>query len=226
MTLRRSDSLPTQLRVIPITREPEIRPQKKIPDSSTIPNFSDPPAREEVIATWKSLHVDVKKIKNGFAPRQERTNGGDEKTDSDTESFLPSVGSSSKGGRKKISYDNRQVKISNHAGNPLPPIRNTGQIECGSKSVYRRRSLLQRLLSWRTPECDCNERYTPNNTKFHTEPKFRPEDFCTCGISSNQVNSSNKFEIKQERGRSKSVGYESSREVAQFRRLVQFCMIV
>ncbi|CAB3226813.1 unnamed protein product [Arctia plantaginis] len=215
MTLRRSDSLPTQLRVIPIPSEPEIRKQKNIPDSSTILNLSDPPVREEVIATWKSLQIDVKKIKNGFAPKKEQISGGKEKADSDTESFLPTFACSSKGGRKKISYNNRQINTSNRAGNLLPSIRDTGQVECGSKSVYRRRSLLQRLLSWRTPECDCHERYTPT---FHTQPRFRPEDLCTCGISSNQVHSSNKFDNKQERGRSKSVGYEASREVAQFRR--------
>lgn len=218
MTLRRSDSLPTRLRVLPVPSDPEARLTEKIQDSNT-PNFSETPAREEVIATWKSLHTDVKKIKNGFAPKREREICVEEKSGSVTESFIPTYAYNNRDGRKRISYDTRRIESSHRKGNRCPAVPlDTGQVECGGSSAHRRRSLLQRLLSWRTPECDCRERH---KQKYQPAAALRPEDLlCTCGVSNNRINIPKKFTKNPERGRSKSVGYEAAREVAQFRRLV------
>ncbi|XP_026319029.1 monocarboxylate transporter 2-like [Hyposmocoma kahamanoa] len=86
------------------------------------------------------------------------------------------------------------------------------------RGAARRRTLLQRLLSWRTPECDCRQNYIP---KRHSPRVTTEELLCTCGATAVRFNtpdqntSSNKF---AERGRSKSVGYEAAKEVTQFRR--------
>ena len=224
MTLRRSDSLPTRLRLAPVPLDPESgRPLEKLQDSSTVPNFSGTPAREEVIATWKSLHTEVKKIKNGFAPPTDQPNPGEDKNDYVSQSSVSTSACHSRDGQKKISYETRQVEVGPRENNRcttfLLDTGQTGTIECGKSSVHRRRSLLQRLLSWRTPECDCRETFTP---KYQPAPRVRPEDLlCTCGVSGNRIKLPKKCKQNRERGRSKSVGYEAAREVAQFRRLVQ-----
>lgn len=224
MTLRRSDSLPTRLRVAPAPSDPERgRPEDKLHDSYTVPDFSDTPARAEVIATWKSLHTDVKKIKNGFTLTNDPQSHGEDKNDCASQSFVSTNASHSRDGQKRISYENPKVEFgpqeSNRCTSFLLDTGQAGTIECGKNSAHRRRSLLQRLLSWRTPECDCRERFEP---KYHPAAKLRPEDLlCTCGVSGNRVRLPKKCEQNTERGRSKSVGYEAAREVAQFRRLVQ-----
>ncbi|KPJ20545.1 hypothetical protein RR48_00917, partial [Papilio machaon] len=77
----------------------------------------------------------------------------------------------------------------------------------------RRKTLLERLLSWRTPECNCREKFTPKRTT----PRLTAEELlCTCGVS--RVNFQQRQNKYAERGRSKSVGYEAAREVTQFRR--------
>lgn len=218
MTLRRSDSLPTRLRVAPVPSDPDNgRPREKIQDSHTVPNFSETPAREEVIATWKSLQTDVKKIKNGLARPNNQQNHCEDKNE-----CAPQSSSACRGrdGQKRISYG-RQVEVgpreNNRCTSFLLDTGQSGTIECGKSQVHRRRSLLQRLLSWRTPECDCSDRFTP---KHQPAPRLRREDLlCTCGVSGNRFKLPKKCD--QNRGRSKSVGYEAAREVAQFRRLVQ-----
>lgn len=224
MTLRRSDSLPTRLRVTPIPLDADTgRPREKLHDSSTVPNFSETPAREEVIATWKSLHTEVKKIKNGFTPPKDQPDRSEDKNDCASQSSVSTFACHSRDGQKRISYENRQVEVGprekNRCTSFLLDTDQTDTIESGKNSVYRRRSLLQRLLSWRTPECDCRERFTP---KYQPTPRLHPEDLlCTCGVSGNRIKPPKKCKKNPERGRSKSVGYEAAREVAQFRRLVQ-----
>lgn len=224
MTLRRSDSLPPRLRVVPIKAQPDVSTVlQKIPESNTVPNFNENPNREEVIATWKSLHEDVKNIKNGFTTNNEPANRTSDK-ESITHNFTPAFTGNNRDVRKKF-VENRprgdgQKEADRCSSLPLE----TGQaiaIERRANSA-RRRTLLQRLLSWRAPECDCSERYVP---KYCPPPRLRPEDLlCTCGVSANRIN--NQFKRPDqcirfsERGRSKSVGYEAAREVAQFRRLV------
>lgn len=223
MTLRRCDSLPTRLRETPIPAETQSRPQPtKIPDSSTVPNFIGNPDRDQVIATWNSLHTDVKKIKNGFPTRNESTNRGADRNEAITHNFIPTFACNKSNVRRKITYDNRQVGATSHEGDrdwPFPvDSSQTATVECGANSA-RRRTLLQRLLPWKTQECNCQERYMP---KYRATPKLRAEDLlCTCGASSSRSKPQNNSKPYAERGRSKSVGYEAAREVTQFRRLVQ-----
>lgn len=211
MTLRRSDSLPTLLRVVPVSAGLLV---PNIPDSSTNPDLNHTPAREEIIATWKSLHSDVSSIKNGFTFKNEagETNG------KGTHHFTPAFMCNKRDVRKKITYDNRTVGVEEAdqcSSLPLDP-RQGNDSELG-RSIVRRRNLLQRLFSWRATECDCSERYTP---KYQTR-RLQPEDLlCTCGASQKRFKLPDRSKRYAERGRSKSVGYEAAREVAQFRRSV------
>lgn len=225
MTLRRCDSLPTRLREVPVSAGTEPRPQKKIPDSRTNPNFNDTSDRNQVIATWNSLHTDVKKIKNGFLAKNEPPNRGGIKKESITQNLIPALACNNRNGRRNITYSNQQVGVSQDVDRsssfPLDPT----QAEAMDRGAARRRTLLQRLLSWRTPECDCRQKYIPKRPS----PRVTAEELlCTCGATAVRFNtpdkntSSNKF---AERGRSKSVGYEAAKEVTQFRRLVQFRML-
>lgn len=226
MTLRRSDSLPTRLQGGPVSvdEEPTDLHSKNTPDLNPTHNFSHTPAREEVIATWKSLHSDVSNIKNGFATKNEPSDRNANKKQSITHNFIPAFMCNNRDVRRKITYDNRTAGFGTEPDQslsfPLDPSQ-VSTIESGATNV-RRRNLLQRLFSWKTQQCDCRERYTP---KYQTH-RLRPEDLlCTCGASANRLNlnHTNKTNNKySERGRSKSVGYEAAREVAQFRRLVLF----
>lgn len=210
MTLRRSDSLPTRLRVVPVSTEP-IAPNT--PDTN--PDLNHTPTREDVNATWKSLNSDVNSIKNGFNSNEPgETNG------KGTHNFAPASTCNNRHVRRKITYDNRTVAIeeADHCSSlPLDP-RQENDTELG-QSKARRRNLLQRLFSWKTVECDCRERHTP---KYQTR-RLRPEDLlCTCGASAKRIKLPDRSSTYAERGRSKSVGYEAAREVAQFRRSVKF----
>lgn len=215
MTLRRSDSLPTRLRVIPVPSDPN---QNKLPDSTTVPDFNRTPIREEIIATWKSLHTDVNNIKNGFTSRKGAGGRNAVRKESITNNSNTAIMRNNRNVRKKITYDNRNGGEAERCVSlPLEPGQ-ADRLESGRSST-RRRNLLRRLFSWKTQDCDCREKYMP---KYST-PRLRPEDFlCTCGASANRLNLPNRrIANNTERGRSKSVGYEASREVAQFRRLVQ-----
>lgn len=230
MTLRRCDSLPTRLREAPIPADVQPartrRLAKKLPDSNTIPNFNDTPDRDQVIATWKSLQTDVKKIKNGI-PVKNGLNRETYKKESVTHNFVPSKAYNNREVRRKIAYDNRHVRVStqdNDRSSSFPL--DQGQAEAvgrGAQSV-RRKTLLQRLLSWRTTDCDCREGHVPKRAV----PTLRPEDLlCTCGASAVRFKTPEKSIKFAERGRSKSVGYEAAREVTQFRRLVLcFCYVI
>lgn len=220
MTLRRCDSLPTRLPEAPISVSTDPGRQEKIPESKTNPNFNDTADRNQVIATWNSFHKDVKKIKNGFLAKNETPSRGANEKDSITHNLIPALACKNRNGCRKITYNNRQVRVNQEADRsssfPLDPI----QAEAMDRGAARRRTLLQRLLSWRTPECDCREKYIPKRPS----PRVTAEDLlCTCGATAVRFNmpktneSSNKF---AERGRSKSVGYEAAKEVTQFRRLV------
>lgn len=225
MTLRRCDSLPTQLREGPVSAGTEPRRHKKIPESKTNPNFNDAADRNQVIATWNSLHTDVKKIKNGFLATNEPPIRGAHKKESITHNLIPALACNNRNGCRKVTYNNRHVRVNQEADRsssfPLDPI----QAEAMDRGAARRRTLLQRLLSWRTPECDCRQKYIPKRPS----PRVTAEDLlCTCGATAVRFNmpdtntGSNKL---AERGRSKSVGYEAAKEVTQFRRLVNvaFC---
>lgn len=223
MTLRRSDSLPTRLRVIPVPLDSN---QNSIPDSTTVPDFNHTPVREEIIATWKSLYTDVNNIKNGFTSRNGVAGRNAVKKESITNNSNTAFICNNRNVRKKITYDNRNGGEGEHCVSvPLEPGQNqveASRIETGTSST-RRRNLLQRLFSWKTQECDCKQRYMPK----YTTPRLRPENFlCTCGASVNRINLPNtRISTKNaERARSKSVGYETAREVAQFRRLVAYRM--
>lgn len=219
MTLRRCDSLPAKLREVPISNCEISQPlTNKISDSNTDPNFTDAVIRDEVIATWKSLYTDIKNIKNGFPTKNEPSNYGLDKRKSITHKFSPKFARNNRERQKKITYHNRHIAVGAQDADrsssfPL----DTGQ-RCSvdkKNNSARRKTLLERLLSWRTPECDCHIKY-PN--QFHPAPKTTTENVCTCGVlQTNKANIQSKY---AERGRSKSVGYEAAREVTQFRRLV------
>lgn len=219
MTLRRCDSLPARLRENAVLTDDnkeghrQLRTENGLPGSKTVPNFQETPTREQVIATWKSLQSDVKNIKNGFPTTNDATNHIGNKKDYDVPDFTST--------KKVVLNDkdvwkkNRRVGINSRDADrscsyPLDREQNA------SVAVFaaRRKTLLQRLLSWRTRECNCREHY---------RPRPRPEDLlCTCGTSNvNRVAEKDKCIKFTERGRSKSVGYETAREVTQFRRLVQ-----
>ncbi|RVE50839.1 hypothetical protein evm_004588 [Chilo suppressalis] len=222
MTLRRCDSLPTKLRDTPVqtpTENVKNTPvANKIPDSSTVPNFTEPSAREQVIATWKSLHTDVKKIKNGFPAKNDTTIHGAEKKERITHNFIQTFACNN-GAQRKNTYDNRRVgvnaqEVDRCSSYPL----DTGQPRATvqSTNLVRRRTLLEKLLPWRNKDCDCKERRTPH---YRKAPMLRAEELlCTCGVSSNRTNLPDGYKKYSERGRSKSVGYEAAREVTQFRR--------
>ena len=212
MTLRRCDSLPAKLREVPISNS-EIPPTNKISDSSTDPNFTDTAIRDEVIATWKSLHTDIKNIKNGFPTKNSPSDYGVHKRKPITHNFSPTSVRFNRERQKKITYNNKHISVGSQdvdrsSSFPL----DTGQrCSADKNNSARRKTLLERLLSWRTPECDCHIKYQPPQ-------KLAPTDFCTCGVlQSIKTNAQSKY---AERGRSKSVGYEAAREVTQFRRLV------
>ncbi|CAH2084755.1 unnamed protein product [Euphydryas editha] len=218
MTLRRCDSLPSKLREAPIANPEVAQPlTNKIPDSNTDPNLKENLAREEVIATWKSLHTDVKNIKNGFPAKNDPSGHGADKRISITHNFSPAPSRNNRERQKKIIHDNRHISIGAQDADrsssfPLDMVQRCST-DTKANSV-RRKTLLDRLLSWKTPECDCNIKYPP---KYRSTPKSRPDDmFCTCGVI--QPNVSNNLNKCAERGRSKSVGYEATREVTQFRR--------
>lgn len=224
MTLRRCDSLPTRLLEVSVpASEPRTRlRQEKIPESNTVPNFFDTPDRDQVIATWKSLHTDVKKIKNGFLAKNEPSNREADKKESITNNFIPAFACNNRNVRKKITYDNRQVGVGQEVDRTSSFPLDAVQSQARERGAARRRTLLQRLLSWRTPECDCRQKYVP---KSRPMPRVRPEDLlCTCGATTVRFTAPEKSSKFTERGRSKSVGYETAREVTQFRRLV-FCVI-
>lgn len=220
MTLRRSDSLPTQL-TLPVSANSELKsPQtKRIPDSNTVPNFNEVPAREDIIATWKSLHTDVKNIQNGVTAKNKK------EITSEKRVVTPNSGSTitfkDENTRRKITYGNidERIGVECNISSPLETVQ-AKTIKKGATSL-RRRTLLQRLLSWRASECDCCERY---ELKFRPKSRLRTEDMlCTCGASGNRINPPRTLDtVKKntERGRSKSLGYEAAREVTQFRRLV------
>ncbi|XP_046977724.1 uncharacterized protein LOC124543541 isoform X1 [Vanessa cardui] len=217
MTLRRCDSLPAKLREAPIANPEVTQPlRNKIPDSNTDPNLKENIAREEVIATWKSLHTDVKNIKNGFPTKNDLSDHGTDKRISITHKFSP-VPKRYNRERKKITYDNRHIAVGAQDADRTSscPLDVGQRYPADSKAnSVRRKTLLDRLLSWKTADCDCNVKYS---SKFRPAPKTQPNDIlCTCGVIQPIVtNSSNKY---AERGRSKSVGYEAAREVTQFRR--------
>lgn len=218
MTLRRCDSLPTRLREAPLP-SPDSPQPKKLPDSNTVADFTEPPDREQVIATWKSLHTDVKKIKNGFPPKSESANHEADKKQSITPNFIPTFTCNN----RRITYDNRQVGVAQEVDRCASYPLDTGQPKAAVKTVARRQTLLERLLSWRKRDCDCQDRY---QARYRPAPKLRAEDLlCTCGVSSNRIKFPDEGKKYAERGRSKSVGYEAAREVTQFRRLVQ-CLTV
>lgn len=215
MTLRRCDSLPARLREVPAPPNDKkggdgpVLPDNKISESKTIPNFQDTtPAREEVIAAWKSLHTDVKNIKNGFSTNV--TINSNENERYNTKSFVHN----NKEHRKRITYANCDVELNSREADRCSSFPLDQAQTAQSVSAARRRTLLQRLLSWRTRECNCREQY---------RPKPRAEDLlCTCGTSIvNQASKTDKCIKFTERGRSKSVGYETAREITQFRRLVK-----
>lgn len=214
MTLRRCDSLPTRLRKGPAPADETHPLDQKLPDSSTVPNFQDTPDRELVVAKWNSLHKDVKNIKNGTPAKNEPVNREENKKESITHCRIPasSNASNNRQVRKKITYDARVTTREAAASSSFPlDTGQAGAVERGAAA--RRRTLLQRLLSWKTPECDCPQRF---------RRKLRPEDLlCTCGSSSATRAPTDKNTKISDRVRSKSVGYEAAREVAQFRRLVQ-----
>lgn len=222
MTLRRCDSLPSRLREAPIPADvqPRIRQYaKNLPESNTDPNLKDTPDRDEVLATWKSLHTDVKKIKNGF-PAKNGLNRETYKKEYPTHNFISANAYNNREVRRKINYDNRQVRVNaqeNDRSSSFPLDQGQAEaVERGAQSV-RRKTLLQRLLSWRTPDCDCREHHVPKRPT----PRLRHEDWlCTCGASAVRFKPPDKSIKFAERGRSKSVGYEAAREVTQFRRLV------
>lgn len=216
MTLRRCDSLPTRLREVPTPVSPDGSQPKKLPESNTVPNFAEPPDREQVIATWKSLHTDVKKIKNGFPPKSEPANHGADKKQPITHNFIPTFTCNN----RKITYDNRKVRVAQEVDRCSSYPLDTGQPRTTIRTnLVQRRTLLERLLSWRKKDCDCEERY---ETKPRPTPRLRAEDLlCTCGVSGKRISLPDQCKKYAERGRSKSVGYEAAREVTQFRRLVQ-----
>ncbi|XP_045499340.1 monocarboxylate transporter 10-like isoform X1 [Colias croceus] len=211
MTLRRCDSLPTRLREAPVPSPDNTRPSaNKISDSNTVPNFKDTLVRDEVIATWKSLHTDVNQIKNGH-PKNDLPCDDMVKMESNEHR----IHTYNNRRQKKITYDNKHISIAcqdvdRSSSFPL----DVGQ-RCPNDrraSTVRRRTLLERLLSWRTPECDCQGRCVAKARQ--TKP--RTSILCTCGVTNaNVANKQNNF---AERGRSKSVGYEVTREITQFRR--------
>ncbi|XP_059057486.1 monocarboxylate transporter 10-like isoform X1 [Achroia grisella] len=218
MTLRRCDSLPIHLREAPVPTESDTQTQlSKIPDTLTIPNFLELPDRDQVIATWKSLHTDVKKIKNGFPTKNELANHEENKKEPITHNYIPAF-SYKKSLRRKITYNNRHAGVSSQEvdrSSSFPLDTGQANIESGTRMV-RRRTLLQRLLPWKTQECDCQERYIP---KYKPIPNIRAEDLlCTCGASASRLKPPDNSKKYGERGRSKSVGYEAAREVTQFRR--------
>ncbi|XP_068633963.1 monocarboxylate transporter 2-like [Battus philenor] len=218
MTLRRCDSLPSRLREVLVETESESTEpvHKQLADSRTVPNFSDTPKLDEIIATWKSLNNDVEKIKNGCPTK----NGSSKfKTENkqlathciESESRRPKMDK-----KRKLVFNNLSTAvqskqdISNHSF-PADLIQGSA-VEYGTSKA--RRTLLERLLSWRTPECNCREKFAP---KIRPTPRLRPEDLlCTCGVS--RANTTIRQQKFAERARSKSVGYEAAREVTQFRR--------
>ncbi|KAI5645989.1 hypothetical protein NE865_01882 [Phthorimaea operculella] len=216
MTLRRCDSLPTRLRDSAGPAGSEPRPcHTNSPDTTTAPNFNEPPDREQILATWKSLHTDVKKIKNGFLTKSEPPNRTN-KRGSIKHKFISGYACKNRDVRRKVTYENRQTgagqEVDRSSSFPLDP----GQSNTAERGVARKKTLLQRLLSWRTPECDCREKYMP---KSRPEPRLTAEDLlCTCGASAVRFKPPEKSSQFAERGRSKSVGYEAAREVTQFRR--------
>ncbi|XP_063534450.1 uncharacterized protein LOC134744551 isoform X1 [Cydia strobilella] len=207
MSLRRCDSLPTRLRDAPATADSVLQPTPtKLPDSNTVPNFCEASTREEVIATWKSLYTDIKNIKNGFPTNDLPNHGGAEKK-SITHNFIPSFPCNNKNVPRRITYDNRQGVIPRVAERRSSLSLDTGQAREQGVSRARRRTLLQRLLSWRTPDCDCSER---------CPRPYRQQELCVC--SATCMRKPAKCNKYAERGRSKSVGYEAAREVTRFRR--------
>ncbi|XP_045535858.1 uncharacterized protein LOC106714260 isoform X2 [Papilio machaon] len=216
MTLRRCDSLPGRLREAPVALDsiPSSPPKAKLPDSSTIPDFNDPPKLEEVIATWKSLYTDVEKITNGLPTINESCNGKTINRETVTHNLVSEFGSSKNEIRKKLVFEKSNggnAKDSNTNNSVHADVVQTNP-EYGT-SKARRKTLLERLLSWRTPECNCREKFTPKRTT----PRLTAEELlCTCGVS--RVNFQQRQNKYAERGRSKSVGYEAAREVTQFRR--------
>ncbi|CAH2047189.1 unnamed protein product, partial [Iphiclides podalirius] len=217
MTLRRCDSLPARLREYHTKPDVELGQPIQLPDSNTVPNFTDPSKLDEVIATWKSLQTDVIKLSNGNPSKNERTDQKINETETITHSFISDFKCTKSDKRKKLVFSNASTTARKKDDNPtssLPAeVAQANSIECGA-SKARRRTLLERLLSWRTPECNCREKFTP---KLRPTPVPRPEDLlCTCGVS--RTNFADKRNRYTERGRSKSVGYEAAREVTQFRR--------
>ncbi|XP_045490617.1 monocarboxylate transporter 10 [Pieris rapae] len=204
MTLRRCDSLPTILREASVPSPDTCRPfANKISDSNTVPNFRGTLVRDEVIATWKSLHTDITKIKNGHP-----------KIDIPSDKIIES--------HHKFPYKNRlrrkKITYGNHISIACQDVDRSSSFPldmgqgCPNRrpSTVRRRTLLERLLSWRTPECDCQGQCASRSRQSYP----RTDVQCTCGIR-NQIKDKQSF---AERGRSKSVGYEVTREVTQFRR--------
>lgn len=211
--LRRCDSLPTNLREIRVTSPEATKPLTSlIPDSNTDPNINATQVRDKVIATWETLRSDVKNINNGFLTKNS-TNAHDKKEPS---RFISTFTCNKKEIQKKITYDNNHVVVTQQCDRSSSfPLGANSNKSIQKRSSLRRRTLLERLLSWRTPECDCELQCRP---KVST-PKMRTKEIlCTCGVV--QANVPDKQNKYGERGRSKSVGYEAAREVTQFRRLV------
>ncbi|CAG5028240.1 unnamed protein product [Parnassius apollo] len=219
MTLRRCDSLPTRLRELPVAPDPEFTQplHKNLPESNTVPNFSDTPKLDEVITTWKSLHTDVKNIKNGLPSKNDPSSLNTPDGEFVTCNNISEYECVKNDGRRKLIFNNQRTGVCKRQNKPRcssrAAVTQATTIRHGS-STARRRTLLERLLSWRTSECNCREKFTP---KLFPSPKFTPEELlCTCGAS--RVNVAQKQNKYADRGRSKSVGYEATREVTQFRR--------
>ncbi|CAK1585398.1 unnamed protein product [Parnassius mnemosyne] len=219
MTLRRCDSLPTRLREVPVAPDPEFTESlhKNLPDSNTVPNFSDFAKLDEIKTTWKSLHTDVKNIKNGLPTKNYPSSLHTPGEESVTYNNISEYECVKNDGRKKLIFNRQRTRACKQQNKPSCSSRvdviqaNTARY---GSSTARRRSLLERLLSWRTSECNCREKFTP---KLRPSPRLTPgELLCTCGAS--RVNVTQKQNKYAERGRSKSVGYEATREVTQFRR--------
>ncbi|CAG9562714.1 unnamed protein product [Danaus chrysippus] len=209
MTLRRCDSLPTKLRVAPIGSPEVSKPlTEKIPDSITDSNLNTTLVRDEVIATWKSLHTDVKKIKNGLPTTKNTLNYRTDKGESIKNHLYPA--STRNNGVAQKNPNPRNIQ----AGPQEVDRSSSFPLECGQRftdkrtNSAKRRTLLERLLSWRTPDCECDNRCPPK-----LKPQTPEELLCTCGVANkdNQIKTT-------DRERSKSVGYEATREVTQFRR--------
>ncbi|GBP76001.1 hypothetical protein EVAR_55908_1 [Eumeta japonica] len=166
------------------------------------------PDRERVVATWKTLQIEIGNLKNGLKTRDELSVLSDNdrfvKIDTDT-----ATSADERAKCKIIRYANNGVATA--LVDPKRRHISFGAERLSSRArAARRRTLLQRLLSWRTRDCDC--RCPPLQPQ--PPPPPRTEDLlCTCAPPLPPRSAP-----LAERGRSKSVGYESTQEIQPFRR--------